>query len=243
MKEILLFLKQSYSPEKRAVDRVENIFPYFIARPISYVFSIFFIKVGLTANAVSKLSIVIALFASFFLAFSSDNVKLVGCLFCFLWIILDCVDGNLARYYRAHNEDRVTPNGEFFDAASGYYFNAFVFIGIGVGVFLSENFLPQGQSWLFIVLGSLTSVFSVLARLLYQKHYNVCKPFDSVIGSKGARGGFLAVVQNIIALSNFFQVLLPMSIVLGCLDVLLLLYFFLNFMMLVYISFKTKLVG
>lgn len=242
MNEIVYFLKKSYTPEKRKVDQVENIFPYFVARPLSYFFSVFFIRFNITANTISKISIIVALSASLLLAFGDNDIKLIGCLFCFLWIVLDCVDGNLARYYLNHNKENVTPNGEFFDAASGYYFNAFVFLGIGVGVFLNDGFLPEEYSWLFIVIGALASIFSVLSRLIYQKFNNVCSSESNIIGNKGSRGFILALIQNLVALSNFFQVFLPLSIIFNILDYLLVFYFLMNLMMLLYISFKTKLI-
>ena len=218
-------LQESYSPEKRAMDRKENMFPYYIVRPISYVMTIPFLFFGVSANAVSIFSTVVAVFASILIAFGSYEMRIAGAGLVFLWIVLDCVDGNLARYYR-----KPSNKGAFLDAMGGYVVNATVFMAIG-----SSAYMQSGHV-LFLYFGYLASISAILPRLLHQKWLNSVAP-TNMYTSKGNRGLLAAIIQNIAAVSNFFQIFLILAIVLKIEGMLLFVYTLINVGILLYTVF------
>jgi len=61
--------------------------------------------------------------------------KIVGWLGFFLWAILDCVDGNIARC-----KDQCSNRGELWDAAGGYLALSLIFFSSGISGFYDKPF-------------------------------------------------------------------------------------------------------
>ncbi|WP_218776108.1 CDP-alcohol phosphatidyltransferase family protein, partial [Enterococcus faecium] len=78
--------------------------------------------------------------------------------------ILDCVDGNIARVKKQSSE-----MGEFIDALSGYYVTGFAYLSIGVSAFYTTSMSSIPPTW-FIILGGISSVSGLLARIIHQKY-------------------------------------------------------------------------
>ena len=128
---------------------------------VAYVFQ----RLGFTANGVSYLSIIVAFVAFVFFLLGNRGFVIVGAILVHMWMLLDCVDGNLARVNEIKN-----PYGEFVDSMSGYTLLAFVFLGLGMvaeteaswlNCYISENY--------FLLLGSIASVSTLTTRLIFQK--------------------------------------------------------------------------
>lgn len=216
MSDIIRKLKDSYGPTKRSVDRKENIFPYFIVRPISYFFTIPLVRLNVSANSVSIFSVFIAIIGAILIGIGDYKLRIIGALLIFLWIVLDCVDGNLARYY-----GKPSAKGEFLDAMGGYVVNATVFMSLGSAAYI------QNENPIYLYLGYLSSICAILPRLLHQKWSNsVSTP--NVFNSKGNRSFLIAVIQNFAAVSNFFQIFLMLSVCFGFEKHLLIIYTFIN---------------
>jgi phosphatidylglycerophosphate synthase len=194
-------LKNSYTEEKKAVDRRENIFIYYIVRPISYIVTIPFIKLGISANTVSILSSIIALLGSALIAIDDYLLGILGGCFVFLWIVLDCVDGNIARLNK-----KPSGKGEFLDAMGGYILNATIFMALGSSAYLETDNVA------FLYVGYLASISAILPRLLHQKWVNSVSIPNS-FSNKGKRGVVIAIIQNIAAVSNLFQPMLIVSLI------------------------------
>lgn len=214
---LLQSLIDSYSKEKIEVDKRENMFPYYFVRPISYFLSMPLIKMKVSANAVSIFSVFVALLGSLLIAYGDYSTRICGALLIFLWIVLDCVDGNLARFYK-----KPSSKGEFLDAMGGYVVNATVFMALSITLF-ERNIFDHN----ILIVGYVTTVASILPRLLHQKWMNSVK-IDNIYNKKGRRGPTLAFIQNIAAVSNFFQVFLFLSILLEKESYVLFIYLFIN---------------
>ena len=115
------------TPEKRAMAK-NDLFAFYIGRPLSYVLSIPFMYMNISPNAISMLSLVPAPFgfAAACLAQSKAGMIASWILF-FMWNLLDGVDGNVARYKKQFSK-----MGSVYDAMAGYIASALMFYAAGV---------------------------------------------------------------------------------------------------------------
>lgn len=204
--------------------RTENsLWVRHIARPISFYFSYFFKKMGLEANQVTYLSMVVIGGAFVLFLLNSRISVIVAALLVNLWMILDCADGNLARVSKKKN-----PYGEFVDAMAGYTTLGLVLLGIGAAAGREHTWLQQfiPQSY-FIFIGALTAISTLLYRLLFQKFIAVEYKYrisQELQLSKPT--GLLPTLDKNFSISGLFQPALLLAAVLNFLQFLIVFYFF-----------------
>ena len=163
MKYTARYFKDNLPEWKRKKD---SVLVRNILRPISFYFSSFAANHNISANQVSFLSMIVAVVAAAFFLIANSAFHIVGGLFLFLWMILDCTDGNLARSVKQQNY------GEFADGMSGYLLINLLFICLGMCVYNEGGLLVlQNNPWM-IFLGALTASFDSLSRLANQKFIN-----------------------------------------------------------------------
>ena len=154
------FFKNGLPAWKRSKD------PFFIRytyRPLSFIGSSICANLGLSANTVSYLSIIIALLAALFYYFDSYVMHIWGGVFVNIWLLFDCIDGNIARCVKKQ------PFGVFADATACYVLLAFIYTSIGYAVYIDGGILfEKGNVWM-IVIGSLTSCSDIVMRLIFHK--------------------------------------------------------------------------
>lgn len=134
-----------------------------IYRPVSFVIASICANAGISANAVSYFSIIVAITSAVVFLFGTQISSIVGAILINIWLVLDCVDGNLARSVKKQ------PFGEFADAISGYILNALICIAMGFSVFKTGGVLFARNSEWIILLGGVASISDSLMRLIYQK--------------------------------------------------------------------------
>lgn len=135
-----------------------------IVRRLSFLFTWFFINLKCSAWTVSMISAIVALVGSFALCLEQSYFQIIGVVLIELWLILDCVDGNIARVKKTSSE-----YGEFVDALSGYYVTGFVFVGIGVAAYHTSHLkllTPDN----YITLGGISAIAGLLSRIVHQKY-------------------------------------------------------------------------
>ena len=137
-----------------------------IIRKLSFPFTFLFINLGFSAWGASVLSIFVALAGCAALCIDSALWRVVGVVLVELWLVMDCVDGNIARVKKTSS-----PMGGCIDAFSGYFITAFVFFSVGVSACYSTRFTEHAGLW--VAMGGLSSAFGLLARLIHQK-YTCC---------------------------------------------------------------------
>ncbi len=138
-------------------------------RPLSYPLSAIIANLGVTANAVSYASAIVALAASIMFIINNYAFHIVGAVLVNLWLLMDCIDGNIARTVKKQ------PFGEFADAISGYILLGLVYTSIGYAAYCDGGiFITPGTGWI-ILIGALASGLNSLMRLNYQKYKNVEK--------------------------------------------------------------------
>lgn len=166
MKAITLKTIAESLPLKKG--KIDSLWSRFIIRPLSFLITYLFLKLNISATTVSVISIFISLMGSLFLSFNSDLFRLLGVIFIEFWLILDCVDGNIARFTKTASE-----KGEFFDSVSGYFTFSFVFLSLGIAAFHTLDIFPEKYKYLLIVLGAIASSSNILFRLIHQKFINM----------------------------------------------------------------------
>lgn len=135
-------------------------------RKISFPFTYLFINLGFSSNAVSVLSIFVTIASCICFAIPSTGCLIAAIVLVNLWLILDCVDGNIARCKK-----KKTVYGEFVDDIGGYFTVAFVYLAIGVCAFNNGGILlTENNKWILIA-GAISSICDILARLI-NKDFN-----------------------------------------------------------------------
>jgi len=160
--------------DKRVEDRHE-IWTYYVARPLSFPLTALCLRFGINANQATGLSVVVFGAGALLLAFGSPAAGLLGALLVNAWLVVDCIDGNIARYTRTSSAF-----GGFADAVSGYVVLGSVSFSAGLGAFAepSQTLVGQWLGWrqpdlvFAIVLGAWASLAALWIRLVYQKWHN-----------------------------------------------------------------------
>lgn len=131
--------------------------------PVTYLF----INSGWSANMVSVLSWILIFVAAVFLSINNFWWMLAGVLLTNFWLVLDCVDGNIARVKKVK-----TFMGDFFDAVAGYGPFSFTTLALGIAAY-NTSFLVTEESkiWL-IVIGGFGAMCNLYMRLIHQKYLN-----------------------------------------------------------------------
>jgi len=163
--------KYSYSDviESYPKDHMETLWTRFVTRPLSFPVAYFLVNIGCTAWLASVLSIIFALLSCFLLCMPSSVCRWIGIALLILWLVFDCVDGNIARVTK-----KTSSMGEFIDAQSGYTVMAFVYFAVGMAAFNTPSLIfPDDKKYFLIIIGSLSSIFNITARLINSK-YSYC---------------------------------------------------------------------
>lgn len=118
-----------------------------IDRPLSRPLTRLLLRTPLTASHVTLLSVAVGLFGAAGLATVSYWGRLVGVLLLLLSVVLDCVDGDMARA-------RLTQGavGARLDVAGDYVVHLAVFAGLSIGL-LREGLPPHGTLAALVLLG------------------------------------------------------------------------------------------
>ena len=142
-------------------------------RRISFFFTYLFINLGFSPNGVSVLSIFVSLAACVLFCLKPIWALICAVALINFWLVLDCVDGNIARCRR-----RKTAFGEFVDDIGGYFTVAFVYLAIGVCAYRRGGVLLQeGCVWILLA-GAVSSVCDVLARLIHKDYEHFASRLD-----------------------------------------------------------------
>lgn len=215
-----------------------TIFDKFFYRPISNIFIlVLFNFFKLSPNLISILSMFVAASGFLFFIFGGSNNILVGSSLLMVWAVLDCADGSLARTLFSKYGYK-NPLGEFFDAFAGYFVVGFLWFSLGWSVYQISGDIT------FFILGCLTSILGLFARVSYSKLALV--KFKNNLESKDvdSRRTFMYSIYENLEFGSALFPLLFISFLFQLLPYLLLFYFILNlalvfwFFRLVYIEFS-----
>ena len=127
----------------------------------------------ISANAVSYFNILVAISAAVMLLLNNYIAGIVGAILVNVWIVLDCVDGNIARSVRKQ------PYGEYADSVSSYFLVPLLCISTGIYVYnFGGVFFERMNIWIVLV-ASLVGLSDTMMRLVYHKYKEVTKKMES----------------------------------------------------------------
>jgi len=224
--------RKTMSPEKVKESR-NDIFAFYIGRPISYLLTIPFLYLGLKPNMISLLSLIPSIVGFVLLSFGTSNwIKIIGVLCFILWNFMDGIDGNVARY-----TNQTSKLGILWDATSGYFALILMHFSVGIAVyntplqFIEIPFIP---TYMYIVLAGLTALSCLLSRLvMHKKMLLFSAEAGSSLNNKGNYSLYKIIALNITSPSGFMQVIMLLAIAGYLGNIFVLLYFLLHMLILV----------
>lgn len=224
-------LKVGYTQKKVESEKID-LWLFYFARPLSWPLTWIFVKLGFSASAVTYISIVSVLAGSLLICVGNHTLQIIGILLFNLWIILDCVDGNIARYKKTFSK-----YGEFIDAVGGYFATTFLFSSLG---YLSYRIISIDKPEIFLILGFWATISSLFSRLLYQKYKNVFESTDTVIKPRDNTSSIpMVIAQNVGAASGLVLPISVAAILLSRPHYIVIFWSGINSLMLFYTLFKT----
>jgi len=216
----------------------------FLFRPISFLITWMAIRMGLTSEAVSWLSSIIGLAGCFLLVIGKSHYLPMGIGFLFLFNLLDCVDGSIARTMKTEN-----PYGRFLDSICGGVVDLVFWGVIGLMTFhhpflllwpdafgngaLFWLLLGWATSYLYIYLGYMERTFDELLRSNWERMEasEDEKATRSMAKEKEIKSGegasqWVRLLNNNLRVRETHYVLLLFAFLFRVIDLLLLSYFF-----------------
>lgn len=164
MKYSLKDIKSSLTKKKNSRS---SLWVQLWVRKASFPVTYLFINAGWSANQVSVLSWIVIFVAAVFICINNFWLMLAGVILTNFWLVLDCVDGNIARVKKTKSF-----MGDFFDAVAGYGPFSFTTIALGVAAFHTTFILPKEFSYILILIGGVGALTNLYARLIHQKYMN-----------------------------------------------------------------------
>lgn len=244
-------MKYSYKYIKDSLPKKKNgrssLWVRWFIRKLSFPFTYIFINTGWSANQVSLLSWVIIFIASVALCFNNFWVMFTGVVLTNFWLVLDCVDGNIARCNKIK-----TFMGDFFDAIAGYGPFAFTTIALGMAAFNTTQILSDDDKWIWILVGGVGSMSNIYTRLIHQKYLTCYFAANNIIGDTDAitlkdtedKHSFAYIREQIdknIGVSGLFMPWLFVALFTNTFDIMLCfysLYYILSFIAIIYLYCK-----
>lgn len=163
--------RYSYAEIKQSLTKKKNsrssIWVQLWVRKASFPVTYLFINTGWTANMVSVLSWIVIFVAAVLLSVNDFGCRLAGVILTNFWLVLDCVDGNIARVKKTK-----TFMGDFFDAIAGYGPFSFTMIALGMAAYNTSFLIPEKYRFLLILIGGIGAVSNLYMRLVHQKYMN-----------------------------------------------------------------------
>ena len=198
-------------------------------RKASFPFTYLFINLGFSPNAVSILSIAFVLAACVGYVVSTPVAIITAVLLINVWLILDCVDGNIARCRKQR-----TVYGEFVDDIGGYYVVAFIYLAIAFCVYnIGGIFVDVSNKWI-LAAGGVACICDILARLINKDYVNFSKnrpdyvQEDYLTESKKSLSYIRRRIGKELGVSGMFMPLTIICAIWHCYDLMVLFYLFFN---------------
>ncbi|MDR3341934.1 MAG: CDP-alcohol phosphatidyltransferase family protein [Treponema sp.] len=152
-------ISSSIPPEKKQQD---GIWTRFVLRPLSIPVTWVALRLRLSANAVSYISVIFSIGGGILFSMQGFWLPLWGAILLQVFSIFDCVDGNIARV-----TNTASPWGGWADAVMGFIAYTMVFLSTGMYVYHRTGW------WPVLVITALTSSANLLTRVAYQIYKNI----------------------------------------------------------------------
>ena len=205
----------SVPPAKRA-EEAKNYFISKFVRPFSIIFTMLLAPLNIHPIAITKISIGCLLIgAAAFACDESMSGQILGWLMFFAWGVLDCVDGNLARY-----NNMCSPMGELWDTVGGYSALILLNLSAGIGAFYGINRYDFCEKYYLLIFAGIAAIASIFPRLVTQKKKNLIPDSTSAnaLLDKSNYDFCKSLMLNVISPLGFMQPLLLLAILVHMLN-------------------------
>lgn len=141
--------------------------------PVTYCF----INAGWSANQVSVLSWILIFVAAVCICINNFWWMLAGVILTNFWLVLDCVDGNIARVKKVKSF-----MGDYFDAVAGYGPFSFTTLALGIAAYHTTFLVPEEYKHWLIIIGGFGAMCNLYMRLVHQKYLNCFFAAKQILG-------------------------------------------------------------
>lgn len=162
--------KQMFKDYKKSIKHAifDETLTLYILRPIAFIFVKLFYPTSITPNQVSLMTTIVGIISAYFFS-RGDVVSFViaGSLY-FLAMVLDCVDGMIARL-----KNNGTAVGRIIDGVSDYIVGTSIYIGMGIGFgkgLINVKFLPFSYWW-FIIIAAFSHIIHAMLVDYYRSEF------------------------------------------------------------------------
>ena len=229
--------------EEKRKEAKNDIFAFYIGRPLSYVLTVPFLKLGIKPNTISVLSFIPSIIGFFLISFGNTlNLKLLGWLMFFIWNLLDGVDGNVARYKRIYSK-----NGSLLDATSGYIAMILSYFAMGIGCYYGKkNGINLNiDKVMYVILGGISAICVIFPRLVMHKRITSMGEDEETRGVKTkSKYGILKIIAlNLTSISGFVQVFMLIAIIFNLMEMFTITYFIINLVICIVTLIKLLKIG
>ena len=215
----------SVSEQKRKENKYD-IWVTYVLRPLSILFTIPLVGSKISPTSITKLSVLCCIIG-FFVVSLSYNVwgLIIGWVFFFLWSLLDCIDGNVARCNNACSQ-----LGDLWDTTGGYAAMVLVYFSAGIVAFKNLGQFNFFDNYYYLIIGSATSIFSIFPRLVMHKKKSSSLSSDAVKSVSDKTNFSLSqiIAMNIVAPTGCLLIIFLISMLLNMINWFVILYFILN---------------
>jgi len=228
-------IRSDYKQHHKSEQDKNELMGYYVIRPLSFYPTALFMNRGYTADQTTWISIVALLLGCLLLSIGNHVVTVAGAVLLNVWVILDFVDGNIARYEKASSR-----YGELIDAL-GAFLAHLVFFAAGIGFYFSgEDSLVPGSTWqsypaVILILGAIASISAIWIRLVYHKFRNTFPGTEfekhevvKVRDTSSKSAWVMHLGHNLVNLSGFLLPLLLAAAVYELIDAFIILMAFAN---------------
>jgi phosphatidylglycerophosphate synthase len=212
----------SRDAHKKYIDKID-LWVFVVVRPLANLLTWFFLRLKMSANFATLISTIVGFIGAAVLIFGTTKwMLLLGLVIMNLWIVFDCIDGNIARTTK-----KSSPLGTYFDGLSGYSYVALLYTALGVAVFKHYNLEIGGvnYSWLYMLLGALTSMMCILPRLFEYKALSSFENYKSEITDKDNYSLFYIIGLNVGGMAGLSNPLMIVAFFGNVLNLYLIIYF------------------
>lgn len=220
-------MKESMPAWKRKKDPILTKVFY---RPLSFWLASICANHGVRPNTISYISTIVGIIScALFLIPKNFDAQLIGAVLVNVWIVMDCIDGNLARGYMRQ------PFGEFADGTSSYILVGYMCTAWGFAAFFDGGLLINaGCPWI-VLLGAIASSSDALMRLVYQKYKNVetdmitrniIDPEPDKHTDHSQVGSFRSRIENELGLGGLLPCAILIATIFHALDIIVIYCFF-----------------
>lgn len=225
--------------ESKKASAKNDIFAFYVGRPLSYVLTIPFLYTNIKPNTITLLSIIPTAVGFTLSCFVDTKLGMIFCwLMYFLWNLLDGVDGNVARYKKQFSQ-----LGSVYDAMSGYLAAALTFFSTAIMAAHSDGILQSNDilnTDALIIIGGLSALFNMFPRLVMHKAITEMGSKEDVaeVSDKKNYSIVKIIALNLKSAAGGAQVLMLVAICLGITDIYSVCYFLFNILVML-TSLKT----